>query len=341
MKISELGEFNLIKRFSPPFQRFLPSRIIAGIGDDCAIIKQKNSEEVELVTTDMLVEEVHFSLKTTSAEQLGYKSLAVNLSDIAAMGGVAESAFLCLALPGEFEVEWVDAFFRGFGSLAKEHSVLLLGGDLSASPSHLFISVCVIGKGQANQIKRRNGVCRGDLICVTGWLGESGAGLKLLQNPSLATKLNGSITEPLVKAHLMPRPHLKEGLWLSQQKEVHAMMDISDGIASDLRQMAEASLITCHVRLDHLPLSPPLQQAAKVLGWDTLELAACGGEDYCLLVAVAPEAYSSLNADFQQRFGRPLQCIGEAVSEGSTVEYSKQGKPVDLSIKGFDHFTRK
>ncbi len=237
MKLSAIGEFGFIHRISPPFLKNLPNAVV-GIGDDCAVLPWKENESL-LVTTDMLIEDIHFIRSKISPRDLGYKSLAVNLSDIAAMGGTPESAYLSLGIPKYFDVEWMDDFYTGLHELAESERVHLLGGDTTKSPTHLVINITVLGKANPRLIKYRSTAKQDDIICVTDFLGDSGGGLKCL----LENKLFGDDVMYLIQRHHRPRAHIAEGIWLAMQEGVHAMMDVSDGIDSDLHRIMERSLL--------------------------------------------------------------------------------------------------
>lgn len=333
MRLNELGEFGLIKRFSPLFSQNLPPEI-KGIGDDCAVISQ-NAQQAFLMTTDLLVESVHFIKENISPEDLGYKSLAVSLSDIAAMGGTPLYAFLSIGLPADQEVDWVDRFFQGFQTLAQAEHVLLLGGDTTRSPTGIIINCLVVGTAHKASIKLRSTAQIGDLVCSTGYLGDSGAGLKILLDH---LPLN-AVTQPLVQEHNRPRPHLPEGQWLAQQLGVHAMMDISDGLDSDICRILESSYCGAEINLASLPLSPSFRICAQQFSWQGPEMAATAGEDYCLLVTVDPKRYESINTAYQQLFERPLFKLGQITASSSfTPLYRLNGQPYSLSKRGFDHF---
>ena len=332
MKLSEVGEFGLIARFSPAFLKTLPRGVI-GIGDDCAVLPWTRSERL-LVTTDMLVEDSHFLRTKIPPRDLGDKSLAVNLSDIAAMGGRPRWAFLSLGLPAGLEVEWVDEFFSGIGRAARKAAVRLVGGDTTKSPDRLVVNIAVVGTVRAGRVKYRSGARAGDVVAVTGNLGDSGGGLRVL----LERRRRGRDEAYLVRAHHRPRPHLAEGAWLAARPEVRAMMDVSDGVDSDLRRIMERSRCGAAVDLERLPLSGPLRRSAAKFGWDPFEVAASGGEDYCLLATVAPEAFDSIAAGFKRRFGRPLSAIGEVTPPRRGLSYRLGGRPVSLGRRCFDHF---
>jgi thiamine-monophosphate kinase len=332
VKLSTIGEFGLIRRFSARFLMNVEPGTV-GIGDDCAVLPWTGRTRL-LVTTDMLIEGTHFLRGTIPARDLGYKSLAVNLSDIAAMGGTPRAAFLSLGIPGHVKVEWLDAFFGGFRALAGKTGVSLLGGDTTKSSGPLVINLALLGEARAERIKYRSGAAAGDFICVTGFLGDSGGGLLAL----LEHRSRRAEETILIRRHNRPRPHLEEGAWLAGKSGVSAMMDVSDGIDSDLRRIMERSRCGARIKLETLPVSGEMRRAAKRHGWDPLELAAAGGEDYCLIVTLRPESASRIGAGFKRKFGRPLARIGTIEPSRHGLRYVLNGKPASLARRGFDHF---
>lgn len=331
-RLASIGEFGLIRRFSPAFLKGLPRGVI-GIGDDCAVLPWKKNAHL-LVTTDLLVEDIHFLRDKIPALDLGYKSLAVNLSDIAAMGGVPMSAFLSLGLPNDIGVEWVDAFFRGVGELAEREHVRLLGGDTTRSKGPIIINFAVLGRVRPDRVKLRSGARPGDIFCVTGPLGDSEGGLRIL----FEKRPRGRDEKYLVGRHHRPRAHLAEGAWLGGRSGVTAMMDVSDGIDSDVRRIMERSDCGAVVDLGKLPVSEPLRRTGRKRGWDLFEVAAAGGEDYCLLAAVKPACYENIALEFEKKFGRMLTAIGRATSKKGVLAYLREGRPFTLARRGFDHF---
>lgn len=331
MKINEIGEFGFIKRFSPMFSELLPNQTV-GIGDDCAIIP--NGDEDWLISTDLLMEDVHFLRNDISPENLGHKSLAVNLSDIAAMGGTPIGSFLSIAIPKEVEVEYLDAFMKGYFDLSKKYNTPLLGGDTTKSLKHLAINVCVIGKCAKGMAKQRNMAHHGDTICVTGPLGDSAGGLQLILNKQKPDSNHFY----LIKKHYQPEPRIAEGQFLALQPGVHAMIDISDGIASDLVHILNASGKAASIHLDRLPVSEVLANAGAKQRWNAMELAVSGGEDYELLCTISPENFESVSEAFKTRFGKPLIPIG-TIGEGEpSIAWYSNGKEVKMKKSGFNHF---
>ncbi len=332
MKLKDIGEFGFIDRFSAQFLKNLPENVI-GIGDDCAVLAL-NKQESMLVTTDMLIEESHFLRNKISATDLGNKSLAVNLSDIAAMGGEPANAFLSLGIPREIDLEWLDLFFKGFEDLARQNNTDLLGGDTTRSLKHLVINVVVTGKIKTTRIKLRSDAQIGDDVFLTGCIGNSGAGLKIL----LEDRPMDSHSEFLVREHNRPRAHISEGKWLAGHQSVHAMIDVSDGIDSDLQRIMEKSNCGADIHLNTLPVSDQLQIICNKYKWNPLEIAATGGEDYCLLCTVDCDESEKIASQFETRFGRKLYKIGTITNRIHDLRYFYNQECIALKEKGFDHF---
>ena len=280
MDLRELGEFGLIEEIKQGIE--VPQGYL-GIGDDCAVMPQKSGMET-LVSTDMLIEGTHFLMDDISAYRLGWKSAAVNISDIAAMGGRCTGSFLSFALPKDLGKEWTDEFFRGYKEISSLYGCPLLGGDTTSSPDRLCISVTVTGEAPAGKSVKRSNAAIGDLICVTGNLGDSGCGLKII----LEGSGRDADAEKLIARHYLPMPRVKEGMEIAAAG-ASAMMDISDGIGSDLRHIIEASGVGAEIDTSMIPLSNELKSKCSEYGWDPLELAISGGEDYELLFTISEE----------------------------------------------------
>lgn len=270
-----MGEFELIEKIRASFP--VPGSM-TGIGDDCAVIPQKGGLDT-LVSTDMLVEGVHFLSDDITPEQLGWKSAAVNISDIAAMGGKPVSTYLSIALPRNIGEEWVMRFISGYREISGQFGVPLLGGDTCSSPDRLCISVTVLGECAHGKAVLRSGARPGDSLCVTGTLGDSAAGLKAI----LEGRPRDNLVDRLIYAHYHPVPEVEAGLSLASTGLVSSMMDVSDGVASDIRHIMKESGVGAEIHTDRLPLSAELLKACSLFGWDPVSLALEGGEDYCLL----------------------------------------------------------
>lgn len=332
-KLSELGEFGLIEEVITPRFKELVGQNVTGIGDDCAIMPL-GGDEVQLVTTDLLIEDVHFLRSKITANQLGFKALAVNLSDIAGMGGTPTGTFLSVAFPKTLGVEWIEKFMDGYRSLSAKENVPLLGGDTTNTPDKIVINVAVTGRMKASQVKRRSDAKPGDYVVVPDNLGDSAGGLQYILDGLKKDKYS----RKLLEQHLTPYPKVKEGKWLAQNDAVHAMMDVSDGISSDLLHITKASNVSAEVWLEKTPLSNELKEACDKFGWSAEKMALSGGEDYTLLATVDADAFSSLSEEFQKAFGRPLHFIGR-IGEGEPgVRYLREGKVVDGPGIGFNHF---
>ncbi|MBO4916346.1 MAG: thiamine-phosphate kinase [Bacteroidales bacterium] len=279
----EKGEFELIDWIKGQFM--VPDGVL-GIGDDCAVLPQRDGLET-LVTTDMLVEGVHFLLEDVDPYSLGWKSAAVNLSDIAGMGGKPVGTFLSCALPKTLDDGFLKGFFEGYKALSDRFDCPLLGGDTTSSLNKLCINVTVLGECVAGRSRRRSAAEPGDLICVTGPLGDSAAGLRLVLE-SAGYPENTLPCGILRERHYRPVPRIEEGMKLAATPGVNAMMDISDGIGSDLRHILEESGTGARIDVRSLPLSAELRTVCARRGWDPVELALNGGEDYELLFTCRP-----------------------------------------------------
>ena len=285
--MSMFGEFDFIDSIREMFAD-IPKKGFEGIGDDCAILPI--GEEALVFTSDMLDEGVHFLTDKSTAYQIGYKSLMVNISDVAAMGAKPMATLLSLALPAERFGEWSKEFMEGYYAASKKYGVKLVGGDTTKSESGVCISVTAIGRAPRVNIKRRSGAKTGDFVMVTGELGASAVGLRDV--------LAGKLKTRNAKIHLMPEAQVLEGEWLGKQECVHAMCDISDGVASDLQHILDESKKSAVVR--ELP-------GVKGATWED---AFEGGEDYKLLITVDKNCAEELAQRFKRKFGTPLYTIG-------------------------------
>ncbi|MBI5968448.1 MAG: thiamine-phosphate kinase [Deltaproteobacteria bacterium] len=334
MELREIGEFGLIARIRNRLPAYLP-RVFQGIGDDAAIASLSPGNDL-VSTVDLMVEEVHFNLALTSAHLLGRKSLAVNLSDMAAMGARPRFALISLALPARIRVESVDEFYLGFLEMAEAHGVSLIGGDTSFSPDRLFISVTLLGEGKKEILVCRHGARPGDDLYVTGTLGDSLLGL------SLARTLQGKSPLPdekyLLEKHFNPIPRVQEGLALAEKGLATAMIDVSDGLFSDLRHICEESRVGATVFAQRIPQSNAFQSLSPALGRSGWQSAVRGGEDYELLFSAPPQKASEVMA-LARQWECGVTCIGkvEPISHGIIIR-DEQGQVGPELLKGFDHF---
>ena len=306
--IGEIGVIRLIERFFPDRPRYIKK----GIGDDCAVLDMGEGDLL-LVTTDMLVEGIHYTIETSSYEDIGWKALAVNLSDVAAMGGTPHTAFLSIGLKSSTPVPALGAFMRGFQEMAHAAGVFLAGGDTVAVRSDSIISVTVLGRCSPEGLICRSGARFGDDIWVSGFLGNAAAGLKILLTNQ--DKKKGMVRDVLVPAYQRPAPRLKLGKALGESGLVHAMIDLSDGVAKDLRHICDASNVGGVLDRASIPISEPLQSLAQDLLHDPFDWALNGGEDYELLFTSSPKDRKKVEELTQNILGRPAKRIGLVVKE--------------------------
>lgn len=307
--------------------------LVAGIGDDCAVFRT-GENRLNLITTDTLVQGVHFDLSWHPPEKLGRKAAAVNISDIAAMGGVPRFALLSLAIPSELPGgQWLDRFLSGFLGLLSEYGAVLIGGDTVQSGEGLVLSVTVLGEAAEGRVLSRTGARIGDLVMVSGHLGCAAAGLDLCRRGLGEERKWRS----LVQAHLDPEPQVALGLELAASGLVHAMMDISDGLATDLAHICAESRVGAVVEAAALPLSSLVQEAARVCAHSVRDWGLSGGEDYQLLFTVAPEDAEGLGRMIREKSGRELHTLGRIVA-GSGVLLAEEGGCREISYCGYEHF---
>ncbi len=331
-KILPSSEFGFIRRIRDKFSGLVPPGTL-GIGDDCAVVPLDGGRSMA-ISTDLLVEEVHFLRNRISPRELGSKSLAVNLSDIAAMGATPSGSLLSLGLSRDLSPEWREEFVEGYREMSERYRVPLLGGDTTASEK-IVISVTAMGTAPDDRIKTRSGARPGDRIFVTGPLGDSAAGLRILLDGGTG---NDPGESKLVQAHKGPRPRVGEGIFLGSLPFVRAMMDVSDGVASDLLHILEASGVGAWVDADRLPISAELLRFCRARGSDAFEMAATGGEDYALLFTVEPAEAAGMKSLFYEKFGYRPEEIGSITDGPSKIQWFQNGRPARKNWKGFAHF---
>ncbi|HET9915812.1 MAG TPA: thiamine-phosphate kinase [Candidatus Binatia bacterium] len=329
MKLSRLGEFGLIERIRRKVAVGRGVRL--GIGDDAAWVDHPQGSS--LVTADLLIEGIHFDLRWTSLADLGYKSVAVNLSDIAAMGGTPAYVMLSLGIPVNFDSSKIDALYRGINSQAKKYGISIVGGDTNTADS-LIISVCLIGHPPKKPIYR-SGAHAGDDIYVTGTLGDAALGLSLLR---LKRQPQSRAVAQLLKRHHRPTPRLAAGALLAKRNLASAMIDISDGLIQDLGHICQASGIGANIRQDTLPLSSAYRALAGKTG---MQHALSGGEDYELLFCAAPRQRKRI-ATLSKQAGVPITRIGVCVPPADGIKvFDTADAEIVVKAQGHDHFKKK
>jgi thiamine-monophosphate kinase len=326
------GETALIaalnRLFGPP-----PAAVAVGIGDDCAALAGAG-EDFLLWTVDTLVEGVHFDPAYFSLPQLGRKALAVNLSDIAAMGGEPLYALLSLGWPRRRELAGALALGEGLAQAAQEYGVAVIGGDTVSSPGGVMVTLSLLGRVPREEMLTRQGARVGDGIYVTGPLGEAAGGLEILKR---GLSLDSELHRALSQAHFDSQPQLRAGRVLASQKLATALIDLSDGVATDLGHLCRAGRVGARVPAATAPISPRVQAAAASLGMDPLDLALKGGEDYQLLFTSPPAKAPALFQAFAQAGLPPPLPLGEIIAGGGVWLETDAGKK-DITGQGFDHF---
>lgn len=333
MKIGEIGEFGLIERMTaklPP----LSGNVIKGIGDDTAVLKQTYGQNL-LMTTDMLVEDIHFSLKYGTCHSAGWKALAVNVSDIAAMGGTPTYAVVALAVPPGAAVGDIEDLYAGIGDCAREYGVDVVGGDTVRSTGGLAINITLLGKLEPDRAIYRSGAVPGDIIMVTGNLGHSAAGLY-----SFSSGIGGTAGEPAEEvkhSHLYPAARLKEGQILGGSGLATSMNDISDGLASEILEICEAAGTGCEVYNDKIPFSAATAVVAENADTDPVEWALYGGEDFELVFTVNPQNIERVKLILKET-GCFARVVGTIIPKTEGCSLIKDGVRHALKPGGYNHF---
>ncbi len=310
--IKELGEFGLLERLTGDIK---PGHgVVKGIGDDCAVIE--GEDFYKLVTTDMLVSGDHFRCDWHSPWQIGWKSIVVNVSDIASMGGLPDYALVSMALPDGTEVEFMEEVFKGMKDACDSHGVDIIGGDTTHG-NELVINVAMLGHVERELLCLRSDARLGDMICITGDLGKSWAGLELLR----ASKTG------YTEFYLQPQCQLDTGRMLAPY--VNAMIDVSDGLASEVKHICRESGVGAEIKMKDIPISEKTIEAGSSLGKDPLEWALSGGEDFELLYTVSREQYKNVKST------GPI-VIGSILDDGVYL-FDGHRKPLK---GGYDHFKR-
>jgi thiamine-monophosphate kinase len=339
--LADVGEHELID--------YLRSRIpagngvVVGVGDDAAAVEMTG---LTLVTADSLVESVHFSREWAPPRLVGRKALSVNLSDIGAMAGVAQHAVVSLCLPRDLPVAFVDSLYDGLLERAAEANVNIIGGNIAATPGPVVIDVTMLG--HATKLLRRSGAVAGDLVVVSGTLGGAAAGLGLLKQGARLSEDGDLVATGIwtdnsrdavlacLRAQLDPTPPVALGRALVEEDLARAAIDVSDGLAADLRHLCVESGVGARIVAAKLPVNPAAEALARAQGEGALAHALFGGEDYQLLVAVPRERFAELS-ELGGVWNIPITAIGEFTSEAELV-IEENGQTRPLGATGFDHF---
>lgn len=346
-EISEVGERGLIEMIRnlvefTPEDPSLTERLIKGISDDTAVYRPAPGT-VQLFTTDTLVEGVDFDLTYTSFKHLGWKSMISSVSDIGAMGGRPRFAVVVLVVPAKISVEMVREFYEGALVACREYQCLIVGGDLSAAMGTLTVNVTMVGEAEESHLCFRSSARIGDLICVTGDLGASQAGLKILlrEKERFLKSGDGADFEPnllpykeAVEKHLTPRPPLVTIESILQRTPIHAMVDVSDGLVSDLRQICAESGVGAEIEQQNIPIANITRKVAQEFSENPIDYALYGGEEYELLFTLPEHQDQKVEA-----LGDSITVIGRIVDQSKGVEFiTENADRVALPWGGWDHF---
>jgi thiamine-monophosphate kinase len=340
------SEFDFIKRIRDQATKRQTPDLVLGIGDDAAILREREGRET-LLTVDLLVEEIDFKLEYAPPRLLGHKALAVSLSDIAAMGGAPAFSLLTLGVPKQFQIlrsesqVFFEEFFAGYFELAEKHSVNLIGGDVSSTPDRLMIDSIVIGHCRAGQAVRRGEAKAGDAIYLTGAVGASAAGLKLLLDGARLNENEDGPAQSALLAHLKPEPPIAFAGRIAERGLAHSMIDVSDGMGQDLLRICEESGVAAIVDFKSVPVAPVAEEVGLVSNEEeAFDFAIQGGEDFELLLTASGDEEAEL-LEIAADFGVRLTRIGEIIPADQTrsnLLLSRGGEVKPLSIHGFDHF---
>jgi thiamine-monophosphate kinase len=312
MKIKEIGEFGLIDRITKKPKH---KDIVVGIGDDCAVVKTKKG--LQVLTTDTLVEGDHFKREWFSPKQIGMKAIEINVSDVAAMGAIPKYVLVSLALPKDLDVEFVDGLYNGMWKTCDKYNIEIIGGNMTHS-KQMVITITLIGEVDKNNLSLRSGAKPGDLILVSGHLGNGRAGLRLFEK-----NLKGF--ENVRKNYLEPKANLKKALKISPF--VNSMIDVSDGLSPEIKHICEESIRGAIIYKENIPIKDEVRNIAAYLGEDEYDYALFGGEDFELVYTVSKDNLSKIDGFL----------IGE-ITKNKAIRLFSKGKEKIITKKGYDHF---
>lgn len=335
--IVDIGEFGLIDRIQKILYEVDHKDVIIGIGDDTAVIRL-DENRVLLITCDIQVEDQHFRLKYLSAYQLGRRAMAVNLSDIAAMGGKPTFALGSLGFPKSFALSDFEDLFTGMRDELTEFSGFIIGGNLSNTKGKLVVDITLMGEAACDKFLTRSNAKEGDRIFVTGNLGASGAGFQILEKFG---KDYPKEFETLVQKHLQPTPRIEIGQRIAQSGFATSMIDVSDGIASDLNHICTMSDAGAEIYEEKIPLAQGIHKVTSLTGKSLLQLALHSGEDYELLFTIKPDTPDSVLKSISEKSDVPIIEIGRIISKKSGYYLiSKNNEKIAIRPKGWDHFSQ-
>ncbi|MFP4331369.1 MAG: thiamine-phosphate kinase [Spirochaetaceae bacterium] len=333
MFVHELGEFELIDRL----ERILPQTgegVVKAIGDDCAVLDIPR--ELTVWTTDTCIEGVHYLPYLATPRQIGWKALLANLSDIASMGATPRYATLSLSAPPEAEVSWIEELYRGIADLAAEYDVAVVGGNTSRSPQGLRLDIGVLGTVPAEELLRRDTAQPGDLVLVTGSVGDAYCGLESVLNPTLPVE--PELRTSLIERYRSPSPHIESARVIASSGIATSMIDISDGLAADLGHLCDASRVGVELMAAELPISKDVTRFAAHTANEPYYYALIGGDDYGLLLTARGDRAAELVEQVRETTGDILTVIGRVTRDPRRLLHLPDGRQERLTSKGWTHF---
>ncbi len=322
VELATFGELRLLDKLramlsAPESGAAAKSEVIEGIGDDTAVLRWQQGADLLLLTCDALVENVHFR-KGTPADRIGWKAMGCNLSDIAAMGGIPLYALVSLGCPAATKVAEIESLYGGMKELADRYGASIVGGDTIESPTAMVVTVVLAGKVEEDRYVSRHGARPGDVLCVTGSLGGS-----------------------LLGKHLAFTPRVKEGRYLATHCSPTAMIDVSDGLASDLLKILQTSGVTAEIDAEKIPISEAARNLANQRRQSPLSSALYDGEDFELLFTLPQEIADASMAEFRKHFSTSVEAIGRIKrGRGKPVVIQSDGTTTPLKAQGYEHFTK-
>ena len=341
-RLSDSSEFRLIQAIRQKFSGPQHSSLVTGIGDDAAIIRFIQNKHL-LISTDLMVEGIHFDLNLTSFQDIGYRATVANLSDIAAMGGVPRYVLTSLAIPPTYGLGDIRAMYHEIRSCCRQYHLQLIGGDTSASKKGMFLGMTILGIVENSKALRRNGAKIGDTIYTTGTVGDSLAGLKLLLGRGRPPRSVGEkrASQFLINRHRRPTPRLDIGRCLSTQKLATAAIDLSDGLSGDLAHLCQESGVGALIDGTQLPISAPCKSFARQRKLDPISLALEGGEDYELLFTAPAQNQSQLQK-IQKKLDVRITPIGIIKPQRFGMRITlPNGSSQPINQTSYNHFRRK
>lgn len=332
MQLSNLGEFGLIRRIIKAVRKRKKNEpgLIVGPGDD-AFVAKLTKGNLFAATKDILIENVHFKREWSSPWQIGWKSIAVNLSDLAAMGGCKPLYGLVgLGLTGDIPVDFVDKLYTGMDNISRKYGLLIVGGDTVSSKNDIVISITLIGELRKDYLVTRSGAEPGDLVFVTGTFGDSAGGLFLL---SKGINKGPGYVNYLIKKHLLPEPRLKEAFKLAKTRKITSMIDSSDGFGASIRFITESSKVGAKIDIERIPVSKQLMKLSyKHKKIDVMQFVLNGGEEYELMFTAKPKDFPLLRKTLPN-----IKPVGKIVS-GKEIKYFHNDRPQKIGASGYEHF---